>query len=218
MTMHLPMPAPRPEKDAWVHDPAKGLAWLKATIAGHLGALREREARLSREFDEPERAEAASRALVLDGPDGANLLRYERMHDLSFHRAYGAFVKGRKEAAATGVPPGAPIEADEADEIDAGPARELTSIADPGPVRAPAAGTPREPSGEVSARPKSLAQAVARNEAKPAGPECASGSRSVGSCGTTGDVEGPGAGPDSGPAGDGPAVAAADGAPPVADA
>jgi hypothetical protein len=116
MTMHLPMPEPRPEKDAWVHDPAKGLAWLKATIAGHVGALREREERMSREYDEPDRAGAAGRAVLLDGPSGSNLLRYERMYELSFHRAYGAFVKGRKEAAATGVPPGAPVEGVEGDE------------------------------------------------------------------------------------------------------
>ncbi len=40
------------------------------------------------------------------GKKGADLQRYERMHELSFHRAYNEFLKGRKYTNETGLLPG----------------------------------------------------------------------------------------------------------------
>jgi hypothetical protein len=157
--MSLDQAPPLLDKDAWIKDPAKGRGWLRDKVAGQLAELREREGRLRREYDEPERAEAASRALVLEGPSGANLMRYERMHELAFHRAYGALLKGRKEAAETGLAPGAPDEAIEDEDQDANPAEEGTSGPDPARPSVP----PPGPASEVSALPKALAQAMVRN-------------------------------------------------------
>jgi hypothetical protein len=165
MTMHLPVPPPVIDDYAWADDPEAGMAWLRALIAGRLVALREREGRLRRDFDDPERAEVAGRALLLEGAAGTNLLRYERMHELSFHRAYGGLLKGRKEAAETGLPPGAPNEANEPEEGDPTSDAGATSDAGPGPIPGPAGAPTGAFAGEVSARQKSFAQAMATDEA-----------------------------------------------------
>jgi hypothetical protein len=83
---------------------------LRALVAGQLEELRGREERLRREIEGPGRAEAGDRALLLMGPEGALWLRYERMHDAMFHRAYKALLAGEEESEATSAhatPPGA---------------------------------------------------------------------------------------------------------------
>jgi hypothetical protein len=72
---------------------------LREMVAEERERLRAREERLRVKIDEPDRAEAAERALLLEGPEAALLLRYERAHESAFHRAYGALLKGRKESA-----------------------------------------------------------------------------------------------------------------------
>ena len=93
---------------------AEARGWLAGTIARHLEDLTAWEVIVRETFDEPLRALAKEKALLLEGPAGSNWQRYERMHELAFHRAYGAFVKGREKAAETGRSPGAPNEANEA--------------------------------------------------------------------------------------------------------
>jgi hypothetical protein len=132
---------------------------LRELVQRELAPLRALEEEIRVKYDEPDRAEAIDRALVLDDAEGAKLLRYERKHELAFHRAYDAFLKGRKEAARTGLPPGAPSGADAAEEQDARPAEGTTSRTDRAPVVAPP-----DPGGEVSARQRTLAQAFAPNE------------------------------------------------------
>src|SRR3954469_19256733 len=77
---------------------AEARRWLSGTIARQLGTLEAWEATVREAFDAPSRALAKERALLLEGPAGSNWQRYERMHELAFHRAYGAFVKGRERA------------------------------------------------------------------------------------------------------------------------
>ena len=109
-------------------------ATLRELVALEVEDLETRLARLE-PLDAADRAGAAVRALQLDGPEGALLLRYERMHDSSFHRAYAALLQGRKERAR-----------DEADRTDA---------VDPPPVAAPALGpvaeAPNEPNPDAGA-------------------------------------------------------------------
>src|SRR3954462_5544830 len=77
---------------------AEARGWLSKTIARHLHDLEAWEAIVREAFDAPSRALAKERALLLDGPAGSNWQRYERMHELAFHRAYAAFLKGREAA------------------------------------------------------------------------------------------------------------------------
>src|SRR3954463_12792685 len=95
-----------------------------------------------------------------------DFLRYERMHDLSFHKAYGAFVKGRKESLKTGELPGAPNEAN----CGGGPgekqARAMTynkaPVAPLGPISAPN-GAPK--GGEITPS-ATMAKALPGEESK----------------------------------------------------
>ena len=107
------------------------------------------------------RALSKEKALLLDGPTGSNWLRYERMHELAFHRAYNAFVKGRETEVEPGVAPGKLNEANEGEEEQATDEEETTSVAASTPK--PAASRPVV--GEVTGAPIALAKAIARNEA-----------------------------------------------------
>src|SRR4051812_25225825 len=146
---------------------------MRGKIAEHLGALRERAAGL-RVREERERGEAGERALLLEGPSGGNLLRYERMHELAFHRAYGAFLKGRQEAAETGGVPGAPSEAIVGALRDAIRADGGGLVAGRGPEAAPPEPPRAGPEGAVSGWPRTLAGSLAPNEAKAPAPVVAS--------------------------------------------
>src|SRR3954467_3266002 len=77
---------------------AEARRWLSGTVARHLGELEAWEAFVRETFDAPLRALAKERALLLEGPAGSNWQRYERMHELAFHRAYAAFLKGRERS------------------------------------------------------------------------------------------------------------------------
>jgi hypothetical protein len=74
-----------------------------------LAALRPRAEYLRLTIEEPARDGAEIAKQVLAGPEGALLLRHLRTHESHFHRAYQAFLKGRKETARTGLLPGQPI-------------------------------------------------------------------------------------------------------------
>src|SRR4051794_21492992 len=101
---------------------AEARRWLSGTVARHLGELEAWEAFVREAFDAPMRALAKERALLLEGPAGSNWQRYERMHELAFHRAYGAFVKGREKAEEDEAEGGeGPVSPNEATEAHRGP-------------------------------------------------------------------------------------------------
>jgi hypothetical protein len=77
---------------------------LRAIVESQLQGLRGREERLRLGIEEPGRAEAGDRALLLTGPEGSLWLRYERMHDAAFHRAYKSLLKGEEESESTSAP------------------------------------------------------------------------------------------------------------------
>ena len=78
------------------------------TVQRELTALRQRERVLRTNYEEPARDGAELRRQVLATPEGSLLLRHMRAHELTFHRAYGAFLKGWHQSLKTGRPPGAP--------------------------------------------------------------------------------------------------------------
>src|SRR5439155_8813901 len=78
------------------HEPSMNA--LRALVEEELAVLEPREARLRMTIEEPDRAGASGRAVLLSGEDGARWLRYERMHDGSVHRAYKALLKGGEES------------------------------------------------------------------------------------------------------------------------
>ncbi|HMB04765.1 MAG TPA: hypothetical protein VKP69_13610, partial [Isosphaeraceae bacterium] len=95
-------------------DRAANVRELHRIVAGQLAELRGRAERLRREIEGPGRSEAGDRALLLTGPAGALWLRYERMHDSMFHRAYRALEEGEDGASEESAEASAPNEANEA--------------------------------------------------------------------------------------------------------
>ncbi len=87
---------------------------LRATAEGHLARARALEAAHRESRDDPDRAEAADRALILhDVPSARLFLRYHAEARTAFHRAYGSLVKAlERDAAADAEPSLSPIEAD----------------------------------------------------------------------------------------------------------
>lgn len=77
---------------------AKYREWLCEAIDELTAELQARLQWLRDTYDAPSRAEAAERALVLQGPDAALLLRYEKAHELAFHRALGDLLKARADS------------------------------------------------------------------------------------------------------------------------
>jgi hypothetical protein len=67
---------------------------LQMVIAEELAELEALEERLRTEVEGPSRAGLVHRSLLLEGPKGALLARYERMHDTAFHRSYKTLLKG----------------------------------------------------------------------------------------------------------------------------
>src|SRR3954469_8742107 len=111
-------PARRPESLQWTYrvDKLPGRAEcmkaLRDTVAGEVVALEELEEELRTTLDEPDRAEAATRALVpLDESKARLMLRYQTTAENSLYRAYNALVKARKgrEAAGEEVESVAPV-------------------------------------------------------------------------------------------------------------
>ncbi len=98
--------ARKPEQ--WLGEASLCRKLLVELAEGELATLRPREELLRRSFETPARDGAEFRRLVLQGPDGARLLREAESHDRHFHRAYNAFLKGRAQSAKTGLLPGQP--------------------------------------------------------------------------------------------------------------
>jgi len=73
-----------------------------------LAYLRPREERLRTNYEIPARNGAEARKQVLQGRDGAGLLRQAESHNRQYDRAYGAFLKGRAYSEKTGWLPGQP--------------------------------------------------------------------------------------------------------------
>jgi hypothetical protein len=67
---------------------------LRAIVESEIAELTAAEGRLRAEIDGPSLAGLVDRSILLGGPEGALLARYERMHDTAFHRAYKALLKG----------------------------------------------------------------------------------------------------------------------------
>jgi hypothetical protein len=89
---------------------------LQNLVTRELASLRQREAHLRTNYEEPARDGAEIRRQVLTSPEGSLLLRHERAHGLTFQRAYDAFLKGRLQSLKTGRPPGAPERVDGGEE------------------------------------------------------------------------------------------------------
>jgi hypothetical protein len=83
---------------------------LKEQIDDEIEVLRRREQTLRENYEEPEREDCEEDASLLTGPDSVLVARYYKMHELEWHRAYTALVKGRELTAKTGRIPGAPTE------------------------------------------------------------------------------------------------------------
>jgi hypothetical protein len=108
---------------------------LTKEIEQEIALLTRREFVLRKNIEDPERDDAEQESAELAEKDGVLFARYFRMHDMAWHRAYNALVKGREQAARTGRIPGAPIEAFEApagdasanDQAASSPAEEVVS-------------------------------------------------------------------------------------------
>jgi hypothetical protein len=70
---------------------------LRQLAQNAIAELEAREDRLRTEVEGPSLAGLVHRSLLLAGPEGALLARYERMHDTAYHRAYKALLKGEVE-------------------------------------------------------------------------------------------------------------------------
>src|SRR3954469_3550063 len=122
---------------------AEARRWLSKTISRHLGELEAWEATVREAFDAPSRALAKERALLLEGPAGSNWQRYERMHELAFHRAYAAFLKGREG-----------VEEDEEEGGEDPVARNEATEGDRGPLMAEGIGVSVTPSAPENGPPE----------------------------------------------------------------
>src|SRR4051795_7454082 len=105
-------PARRPESLQWAYrvdrlpGRAECLKALRDRIAWEVVALEELEEQLRTELDEPDRAEAATRALIpLDESKARLMLRYQATAENSLYRAYNALKKARKEREEAGEAP-----------------------------------------------------------------------------------------------------------------
>jgi hypothetical protein len=129
---------------------------IRMVTEQELAELKAIEERLRTEVEGPSRAGLEHRSLLLGGPEGALLARYERMHDTAFHRAYKALLKGelQHENEDTSTP-AAPV---------ATPAH-LAGRAAVLDIAAAKSGAPNEATEAVA-----TAVGAAQNEAKPAAP------------------------------------------------
>jgi hypothetical protein len=126
-------------------------------VAAEVAHLRRVEARLH-ELEEPDRAEAADRALILHDPVEARIfLRYHAESRTAFHRAYAQLLKTLERDAAEGPAAEGPAGEPAAAAPEASP-NEPTEAAEAEP-----SGSPNEPT-EAPAGPE-----IAPNEPEPAG-------------------------------------------------
>jgi hypothetical protein len=166
---------------------------LKERIADEIAILRRREQSLRENYEEPEREDCEEDASLLTGQPASLVARYYKMHELEWHRAYTALVKGRELTAKTGRIPGAPIEeVGEATETVDTPAETVgapneASEASPGDVSSSdktvsmpveEADLARDLEAEAAAaRRREAADALAANEANGIGAPIARGDR-----------------------------------------
>jgi hypothetical protein len=117
-----------------------------------LAALRALEKQLRTEVEEPARAAAGEKAMVLAPDEMALWLRYERMHDAMFHRSYGALE--RKESAGSELEHGPSAEPDPGpDSVDAAPPPGAIEALVEEAAAASAAGEERDENSEWDSRP-----------------------------------------------------------------
>jgi hypothetical protein len=121
----LACPKSWPNTVRWNHGgvpptPQQSQEWLRKTVATELATLRALEERLRTEFEQPARAAAVEKAMLLKPADMALWLRYERMHDAMFHRAYNALE--RREAPRPEVEPIPEMEPQREDKAVSSPA------------------------------------------------------------------------------------------------
>src|SRR4051794_20297625 len=67
---------------------------LRDQVAKEVDHLTGREERLGLNIEEPRRAEAGDRAILLGGEEGKLYARYARMHDAAFHRSFKGLMTG----------------------------------------------------------------------------------------------------------------------------
>jgi hypothetical protein len=96
------------QTERWLGPPEVCRAMLRDKAEREIAKLRVREELLRTHFEAPARDESELRRQVLESPQGMQLQRQIQMHDLAYHRAYNAFVAGRRETARTGKPAGMP--------------------------------------------------------------------------------------------------------------
>jgi hypothetical protein len=95
----------------YLPDRATSLKALRAMINDQIEPIREEAERLSADRDEPDRAEAVNRALVIqDAPTARLFLRYQSEARTSFHKAYAELVKTLERDKAEGAAPSGPAE------------------------------------------------------------------------------------------------------------
>jgi hypothetical protein len=95
---HMPESLQSTYRADWLPEPANCLKQLREMTAGEFMRLRDLEEQLRTELDEPDRAEAATHALIPQHEPTARLvLRYHTTAENSFYRAYNALKQERKE-------------------------------------------------------------------------------------------------------------------------
>jgi hypothetical protein len=124
--------------------------WLVDLVADEVAELTQREEHLRVAIEGPARAGAAERALVLEGPEGQRLHRYQVTAENDFHRAYQGFLKAR---------------AKEQELVEMAPAAPLPN--EPNPAGALDVKAEEE---AISVEPESAAEAEGRSAAGPGGP------------------------------------------------
>jgi hypothetical protein len=153
-------PGSLPDTLYWVRGtthptPQESQEKLRVTVTTELAAVRAQEERLRIHIEEPDRAAAVEKAMLLAPEEMARWLRYERMHDSMFHRAYNALE--RPEAAR---PDAGPIP-------DADSRREETAACSPGSgSEVERAVTPSTNNVSASERPAGPAEAVVERQTK----------------------------------------------------
>jgi len=131
---------------------------LAEAVDREVAMLTEREAYLRTTIEAPARAGAADRALVLEGPEGQRLHRYQVTAENDYHRAYNGFLKARaQEAKLVDLAPPEPLpnEPNPAAVPDAMPSSESVSVESPGPRPGPDGPPAGEPCGPLPNEPKS---------------------------------------------------------------
>jgi hypothetical protein len=120
-------------------------AWLLARVDEAVAELEASEERVRVEVEGPTVASLIHRTSLLSGPAGALWARYERMHDLAFHRAYKALLKGEVQheddvAPSAPAPTPAPVTPEGVEVLDItaakpGAPNEATEVVAAGPGR-----------------------------------------------------------------------------------